>query len=166
MPAGFSQSKIQQWGLTTKPNELTGNDEFFYSDGTNNITVFDVHSWTQTKVIPVSFPNGTALEYINEMEIVQTTNLTRNYIFCNVYMTDNIHLIDMRSGLVVKSWDMSELKQNQNTLLIQRPEPTYDTLGSVLNGIAYRKDMDSFVISGKLWDNIYDIKFDYKKYMK
>jgi glutamine cyclotransferase len=70
-------------------------------------------------------------------------------------------MISLNNGKVVKTWDMNELK---NIVIedIQNNERYFD---AVLNGIAYIKDRDSFLISGKLWDTIFEIKFDYKKYI-
>jgi glutamine cyclotransferase len=70
-------------------------------------------------------------------------------------------MISLNNGKVVKTWDMNELK---NIVIedIQNNERYFD---AVLNGIAYIKDRDSFLISGKLWGTIFEIKFDYKKYI-
>jgi len=45
-------------------------------------------------------------------------------------------------------------------------EQGYDYSNAVLNGIAYIESKDSFIISGKIWDFIYLVKLDYKKYME
>ena len=70
-------------------------------------------------------------------------------------------MISLNNGKVVKTWDMNELK---NIVIedIQNNERYFD---AVLNGIAYIKERDSFLISGKLWGTIFEIKFDYKKYI-
>ena len=42
---------------------------------------------------------------------------------------------------------------------------SYRYFDAVLNGIAYIKSRDSFLIFGKLWPTIFEIKFDYLKYI-
>ena len=37
---------------------------------------------------------------------------------------------------------------------------------AVLNGIAYDKQRDTFVITGKMWDLAFELKLDYAKYIK
>lgn len=42
---------------------------------------------------------------------------------------------------------------------------SYRYFDAVLNGIAYIKSRDSFLVSGKLWPTMFEIKFDYLKYI-
>jgi glutamine cyclotransferase len=69
-------------------------------------------------------------------------------------------MIDLRTGIVVAQWDMAYLLEKQ-IKHINNSEGNYYLGNAVLNGIAYYEKNDSFLISGKMWDFIYEIKFDY-----
>ena len=84
-----------------------------------------------------------------------------NYIFANQFTADTIYMIDLRTGKAVHKWDMSELIQKQKEHIAEIGDKKYDYLNNVLNGIAYYPKNDSFLISGKMWDFIYEIKLDY-----
>ena len=42
----------------------------------------------------------------------------------------------------------------------------YDTANNVLNGIAYDNSTDTFLVTGKMWDHVYQIKLDYEEKVK
>ena len=71
-------------------------------------------------------------------------------------------MISLKSGKVVKTWEMDELKEYVLNDILISPR----SFDAVLNGIAYIKDRDSFLVSGKLWGTIFEIKFDYQKYVE
>ena len=75
-------------------------------------------------------------------------------------------MIDLRTGVAVKTWNMIELLNKEKQFISSKGEQRYDWGNAVLNGIAYQDSNDSFIISGKLWDFIYEVKLDYRKYMK
>ena len=75
-------------------------------------------------------------------------------------------MIDLDTGLMVKKWDMYELVSNQRAYITETNETSYDFGNAVLNGIAYYEKNDSFIISGKIWDHIYEIKLDYENYIE
>lgn len=39
----------------------------------------------------------------------------------------------------------------------------YDKQNNVMNGIAYRKETDTFFFTGKNWDKITELSLNYKK---
>ena len=96
---------------------------------------------------------------INELEIVQTADL---YIFANVWKTNDIIMIDSFSGHVVHTFDMTELYNIQKQFIKDKKELFYDWNDNVLNGIAYYPPNDSFLVTGKLWDFIFEVKLDYQ----
>ena len=49
------------------------------------------------------------MPYLNELEIITTTPLKSMYIFANQFQSNNIYLIDLRTGQVLKTWDLEEL---------------------------------------------------------
>ena len=98
---------------------------------------------------------------INELEIIKGSSSASVYVFANRWMTSSIYMINLDSGLVVRSWDFSEFLQNQLSLVQSTGERSYDDGNAVLNGIAYREETDTFIVSGKLWDHIYEVRLDY-----
>lgn len=87
----------------------------------------------------------------------------RNYLFANLFQSNNIYLVDLRTGFVVKQWNMHELVDKnhawRNTLGLEFT--AYEKLNAVLNGIAYYPPNDTFIMTGKLWDVLFEVKLDY-----
>lgn len=73
-------------------------------------------------------------------------------------------MIDLESGIAVKKWDLSELLDKQKEYL-DYSGTSYYWSNAVLNGIAYYEENDTFIITGKLWDFIYQVKLDYRDYV-
>jgi glutamine cyclotransferase len=69
-------------------------------------------------------------------------------IYANVYQQDAIAIIDPKTGTVEAIVDLSRLK----TLVEQHPDL------DVLNGIAYRKESNTFMVTGKNWNKLFEIK--------
>ena len=73
-------------------------------------------------------------------------------------------MVDIRTGLVLKTWDLEELlileqeHVQKNSFLGQ---PPHGWGNAVLNGIAYVEETDSFLLTGKEWTNIFEVKLDY-----
>ena len=83
---------------------------------------------------------------MNELEYIN------GYIYANIWMTNFIVKIDPESGKVVGRMDLSPLAYEAKT-----KNPKAD----VLNGIAYNETSGKVYVTGKMWPNIYEIKFDY-----
>ncbi len=98
--------------------------------------------------IEVKDHNGKKRRNLNELEYVKGT------LFSNVYMTDRILNIDLEKGLVLEEWLMSRSMYKESTADVDW------TLkgGAVLNGIAYHKEEDYFLLTGKLWKHVYKMK--------
>ena len=95
---------------------------------------------------------------LNELEIIQKYP---NFIFANQWNTNYIFLISLQTGKVLRTWEMNELKDKVQTDI----QNSYRYFDAVLNGIAYIKSRDSFLIFGKLWPTLFEIKFDYLKHI-
>jgi glutaminyl-peptide cyclotransferase len=70
------------------------------------------------------------------------------WVYANVYQTDFIVRIDPHSGEVRALIDASDLlsaEERQGT--------------DVLNGIAYRSDNSSFLLTGKNWPKLFEVDF-------
>lgn len=48
---------------------------------------------------------------------------------------------------------------------IYRHYNNWDDKKNVLNGIAFQKKDDTFILMGKMWDHIYNVEIDYHKYV-
>ncbi|MGB4958988.1 MAG: glutaminyl-peptide cyclotransferase, partial [Saprospiraceae bacterium] len=73
------------------------------------------------------------LEYVNGI------------IYANIYTTNQIVKIEANTGKVLGVLDMANLKnENQD--------------GEVLNGIAYNIKTGTFLITGKYWKKMYEVK--------
>ena len=80
---------------------------------------------------------------LNELECVG------EFIFANVYQSGRIVKINKRSGEVLDEIDGSRLIS-----LARRP----DRLDAVLNGIAYVEETGVFLVTGKLWGDLFAIR--------
>jgi glutamine cyclotransferase len=132
----FQFDSEEGWGLTTFDNKT-----LIMSDGTNELSFIDVGNFKVKRKLPV-FLNSSPVLNLNELEFVD------GYIYSNIYGTNYIVKIDSKSGLVLKSFDLSELyfdSKNKNPKSLE------------MNGIAYNKLSKTFFITGKMWPNIYEI---------
>lgn len=122
------------WGLTTDGKSLIA------SDGTSNIYYMDEELNT-VKTISVRDKHVPVTD-INELEYID------NYIWANVWNTDNLIIIDPGSGDIIQQIDMSDLYVNR--------EQTSDCM----NGIAW--DGQYLYLTGKYWPYIYKCKISTK----
>ena len=58
-------------------------------------------------------------------------------------------MIDIETGKLARYWELDALNQGQET--------------KVLNGVTYLPSRDSFLLSGKNFNNIFEVKVDYDK---
>lgn len=125
------------WGITHD------NKNLIMSDGTDKLYFLDTATLKVIRAVPVTDFAGRRLKNLNELESVN------NYIFANVYESSLIVKIDPATGKVVGELDLSTLTEE-----IKRMYPnTYE-----LNGIAYIKKSDAFLITGKFWPKSYLIR--------
>ena len=132
----YSKSK-EGWGLCN-------DGEFLYkSDGTAKIWKLDPDTGKELGYIEAT-TNKTILKNINELEWVD------GKIYANTYQfeKDVVVIIDPVSGAVEGVVDFSGLKE----MVKQHPEL------NVLNGIAYHKERQTFFVTGKNWDKLFEVK--------
>jgi len=123
------------WGLATKDEQVV------MSDGSDVLQFLHPTSLKVINKIKVT-KEGKSVKDINELEWVG------HFIYANVWMKDEIIKIDPETGKVIASIDCSKIYPN-------RPKDP----DAVLNGIAYDDDEEVFYITGKLWKNLYKVKF-------
>ena len=123
------------WGLTL------WQDQLLMSNGTDELLQIAPGGYNVTRIIKVH-DGRYSIKLLNELEIVGNT------LYANIWQTDLIAEIELPSGKVLRYIDFSK-KAGE----IREKFPGVD----VLNGIAY--DGKDFWITGKLWPQIYKVKF-------
>jgi len=131
---------VEGWGMTNDGKKL------YMDDSTNRIWFLDKDTYRQTGFIDVYDDKG-AIQEINELEYID------GKLYANVYTTDNILVIDPKTGAVLQKIDMSNLWPAN-----QRPAD-YDDNNNVLNGIAWDAQGRRLFVTGKKWPHLYQVKF-------
>lgn len=129
----FSYS-TEGWGLTSDGTGL------ILSDGSNKLFWIDPTSGFTHKETLVTWQE-LPIEYLNELEYVNGD------IYANIYLSDQIAIIDPETGLVETMLDMRGL----------RPEENRAMAGEVLNGIAYDAVNNRLFVTGKHWKWLYEV---------
>lgn len=126
------------WGLCT-------DGKYFYkSDGTEKIWRLDLKTLEEIDYVEV-FTDTRAVESVNELEWV------KGKIFANIYQRDALAVINPADGSVEAVLDLSKLKA-----LVTSHEQL-----DVLNGIAYHSEKNTFFVTGKNWDKLFEIEIIY-----
>ena len=121
------------WGITTDGKQLIA------SDGSANLYFMDEEFKVDRKVT-VTF-NDRPIRWLNELEYID------GKIWANVYTTDEIVIIDPKSGKVEGVIDCRGLLPDK----LRRPET------DVLNGIAINPQDGKIYLTGKNWPKLYEI---------
>lgn len=122
------------WGL------CHDGDRLVMSDGSDELTFRDPATFEPTGTVSVT-AGGTPVPELNELECVGES------VLANVWMTDEIIRIDPDTGAVTAVYDAAGLEQ---------PRPSDPD--AVLNGIAAVPDSDTVLLTGKLWNNLYEVR--------
>jgi glutamine cyclotransferase len=123
----------QGWGLTHQDSTL------IVSDGSNRL-FFYTPSFQKTGELMVYDNQGPVMN-LNELEYID------GYVLANVWQTNRIVQIDLKSGKVI-----GELMIDPSL------QPGVDSKENVLNGIAHRASESALYITGKNWPTLYKIK--------
>jgi glutamine cyclotransferase len=118
--------------------------QFFQTDGSAAIFVRDAVTFQVARQLSISL-GGKPVTNLNELECVDDS------LYVNVWHTNNILRIDKRTGQVTAQIDAAGLLTPQETAAA-------GTEG-VLNGIAYDADHGTFLITGKLWPWLFEVRF-------
>jgi glutaminyl-peptide cyclotransferase len=125
----------QGWGL------CHDGTHFLMSDGTDTLTLRDGDTFAVVDRISVR-SDGEPVRGLNELECVGDS------VYANVYQTDRIVRIQKATGKVTTVVDASGLLS------------PIERLGAdVLNGIAHNPDSGSFLLTGKLWPKLFEVRF-------
>ncbi|MFP4372320.1 MAG: glutaminyl-peptide cyclotransferase [Halanaerobium sp.] len=126
------------WGLANNDQHL------LMSNGSHYIFFRSADTFETIKKIEVKIKN----EKVNNLNELEYHN---GYIYANIWQKDYIVKINAETGEVEAYLDL-------NGIL----ETNYEGEIDVLNGIAYNPENKSFLITGKLWPKIYEIKIKNK----
>ena len=128
------------WGLCYDGRYL------FMSDSTSRLSIRDPESFE------LIFRGAVTLEgqvippqLLNELECVG------EHIYANAWNTDYIFRIDKFTGVITAVIDASGL--------LTAAERDALSSGSVLNGIAYNDEAETFYITGKNWPKLFEVVF-------
>jgi glutamine cyclotransferase len=133
----FTYPSKQGWGMTTDGTYL------IMSDSTPDIHYLDPATFKLVRSIKV-MENNTPVDQVNELEYIN------GYIYANRYTKNYILKIDPASGRVVGKLDLSSLNEQAHNKYHGSME---------MNGIAYDSATDKVYVTGKLWPDIYTIRF-------
>lgn len=123
------------WGLCNNGKQL------YKSDGTEKIWVLNTKTLTEQGYIEAYTQKG-KIPSLNELEWVN------GKIFANIYQYDGIAIINPKNGAVEGVINLKTLKDKVTK---------HDKL-DVLNGIAYHPERNTFFVTGKNWDKLFEIK--------
>jgi len=129
---------FEGWGITHDTASL------IISDGTANLYFVDPNTFKVKSTIAVKDNHG-PVEYLNELEYVN------GYVYANVYQSNNIVKINPETGIVEGMITFNGL-MDQSDYIPNRTD--------VLNGIAYDSASKNFLITGKRWPKMFEVKFN------
>lgn len=122
------------WGLAYDGSDL------IMSDGTPSLSFRDPHTLGVRRRLRVT-RQGMPLANLNELELVD------GVLFANLYGSDEIAAIDLDSGSVIAVVDASGLLTDEEA-----------AAADVLNGIAFRPDTGTFLLTGKHWPWVFEVR--------
>lgn len=111
------------------------------SNGSGTLTVRSPETFAVTRTVKVT-EAGRPADRLNELECVGSD------VYANVWTTDTIVRIDMKTGQVTASIDASGLLTPAERLGVD-----------VMNGIAYDPADRTFLVTGKLWPKLFRVRF-------
>jgi glutaminyl-peptide cyclotransferase len=133
-PVGEYTYEGEGWGLCFDGERLV------MSDGSDRLVFRDPDSFAELSAVRVTLA-GEPLVYLNELECVGGA------VWANVWMEDLLVRIDPASGAVTAVVDASGLLS-----------PAERRGADVLNGIAYRPETGTFLITGKWWPSLFEVR--------
>ena len=143
----FSYGESREgWGLCNDGSKL------FKSDGTEKIWFLDPTTLEEQGYIE-TVTNKSIFNKANELEYVD------GKIYANVYQKESMMIIDATSGAIEGVINFGGLKGKV------KKGPDWDDTNSVLNGVAYHPERETFFVTGKNWDKLFEVKIRRKKLM-
>ena len=138
----YGNSK-EGWGLCNYDNTI------YKSDGTEKIWFLNPDTMTEEGYIE-TVTNSSVFNSANELEYVD------GKLYANVYQKPSVMIIDSKTGAIEGVINFSGLSD-----LITKTA-NWDKLNYVLNGIAYHKERQTFFVTGKFWNKMFEVKIQKK----
>ena len=114
--------------------------QFLFQEGTDFVFMNSENFVKENEIFVYS--NNEKITLLNELEVVD------GHIWANRYYEDKIYVIEEETGRIIAFLDFSDLrKQLRNS---EKAE--------VLNGIAYYRKKNRFLITGKLWSDFFEVE--------
>lgn len=126
----------QGWGITSDGKQLIA------SDGTANLYFMDGNLKLDRKMLVTL--NDKPVMWLNELEYID------GRVWANVYTSDEIVIINPRTGVVEGVIDCSGLL----------PRKLHSDTTDVLNGIAFNPVDGKIYLTGKNWPKMYEVKLE------
>lgn len=126
------------WGITTDGREL------MVSDGTSNLNFYEPGTFKFIRTVNITEAGG-LVNNVNELEYIN------GFVYANQYQTTYILKIDPQTGIVVGKADFAYLEKG-----VRAKYPFID----YFNGIAYDTTSKKTYLTGKLWPELYEVKFN------
>ncbi len=123
------------WGIATDGTKL------YVSDGTPNIQIINPQTFKTERTIAVR-NGGKPVQNINELEWID------GRIWANVYMTEDIIIINPETGVVEGVVDFRGI---ESQLAITRGT-------DVMNGIACDPETGRIFVTGKRWNKLFEVE--------
>jgi glutamine cyclotransferase len=124
------------WGLCFDGERLV------MSDGSDQLTFRDPDTFEVLGTVAVT-RDGVPVRRLNELECALGA------VWANIWMTDRIVRIDPTDGKVSGWLDLSGILE---------PHPADADGAAVLDGIAYDEAADTFLVTGKRWPSLFEIR--------
>ena len=122
------------WGLCSDGRRL------IQSDGSNRLSFRDPATFATTGGVDVVLDGRPVME-LNELECVDGA------VYANIWQSDDIVRIDPETGRVTDVIDASGLLT-----------PEEAASAEVLNGIAYKPETKTFLLTGKYWPKMFEVR--------
>lgn len=136
----FGIDEFENWGICW---DETSN-EFIVSTGSRYLYVWDATTLKQKRYIPAKRLDGSPAFNLDELEFVN------GKILANLRFKDIILVIDPKTGICEKEYDMSDLSSKLGKDAIAAGH---------LNGISVSNKEEVLYVTGGKWDRIFKIKF-------
>jgi glutamine cyclotransferase len=141
-PSGTFEYRGEGWGLTR-----LGVADFVMTDGSADVIMRSAKDFSITGRYHVDRMNGSTVG-LNELE------WDGESVWANRYQTDEILRIDPECWVVTGVVDMSGLRDQA-----VQDATAAGTKIDMVNGIAQIPGTDRFLVTGKLWPSLYEVRF-------
>ncbi|WP_049723780.1 glutaminyl-peptide cyclotransferase [Gilvimarinus polysaccharolyticus] len=138
-PLGRNTYQGEGWGLTHNSQHI------IRSDGSATLFFHDPETFEVSHHLSVT-RSGIAVKNINELEFAH------GFIWANIWHSNEILVINPASGNVQAVVDITEFAQRERA---HNPDPN-----AVANGIAFDAQDNSFWVTGKHWQQLYQLRIN------